>query len=133
MHENMHENRKIKPKGGIEWSYRPWERKTLQKFWRKTTKKCSESLPSRREKKSWKTFWKRCFWNSQRIILRNLKYNLRLIEKQVRSIEPGKGSHKFLSKISIDRRIDWINRNSGKTVFWEKNQIFWKLTSKHWI
>ena len=53
------------------------------------------ALPSRREKKSWKTFWKRCFWNSQRTILKNLKYDLRLIEKQVRSIELGRGSHKF--------------------------------------
>ena len=58
-------------------------------------KNCRESLPSRREKKSWKTFWKRCFWNSQRTVLKNLKYDLRLIEKQVRSIELGRGSHKF--------------------------------------
>ena len=27
--------------------------------------------------------------------LKNLKYDLRLIEKQVRSIKPGRGSHKF--------------------------------------
>ena len=58
-------------------------------------KNCRESLPSRGEKKSWKTFWKRCFWNSQRTVLKNLKYDLRLIEKQVRSIELGRGSHKF--------------------------------------
>ena len=55
----------------------------------------SATLPSRREKKSWKTFWKGCFWNSQRTVLKNLKYNFRLIEKQVRSIEIGRGSHKF--------------------------------------
>ena len=30
----------------------------------------SATLPSRREKKSWKTFWKRYFWNSQRIVLK---------------------------------------------------------------
>jgi len=32
---------------------------------------------------------------SQRTVLKNLKYDVRLIEKQVRSIEPGRGSHKF--------------------------------------
>ena len=30
-----------------------------------------------------------------RTVLKNLKYDLRLIEKQVRSIEPGRGSQNF--------------------------------------
>ena len=42
-----------------------------------------------------KPFWKKMFWNSQRIVLKNLKYDLRLIEKQVWSIEPGRGSRNF--------------------------------------
>ena len=42
-----------------------------------------------------KPFLKKMFWNSQRTVLKNLKYDIRLIEKQVRSIEPGRGSHKF--------------------------------------
>ena len=33
--------------------------------------------------------------NSQRIVLKNLKYHVRLIEKQVRSIELGRGSQNF--------------------------------------
>ena len=48
---------------------------------------------------------------------KNLKHDVRLIEKQVRSIEPGRGSLNFLNKISIDQKFDWINRNSGKTAF----------------
>ena len=35
----MHENMKIKTKEGVKRSYRPWERKTLQRIWLKTTKK----------------------------------------------------------------------------------------------
>ena len=46
----MHENKKIKPKRGIEWSYWPWGRKTLQKLRKKTTKNLSAALPSRRER-----------------------------------------------------------------------------------
>ena len=70
--------------------------KNLAKIKEENEKKMwSAALPSRREKKSWKTFWKRYFWNSQRTVLKNLKYDLRLIEKQVRLIEPGKGPHKF--------------------------------------
>ena len=39
MHKFMHENMKIKTKEGVKRSYRPWERKTLQRIWLKTTKK----------------------------------------------------------------------------------------------
>ena len=39
MHEIMHEIMKIKTKEGVKRSYRPWERKTLQRIWLKTTKK----------------------------------------------------------------------------------------------
>ena len=57
-------------------------------------------------------------WNSQRTIFKKkMKYVVRLIEKQVRSIEPGRGSQNFFKKISIDRKLDWINRNSWKIAF----------------
>ena len=55
--------------------------------------KCCLAKSEREEKL--KNFWKRCFWNSQRTVLKNLKYDLRLIEPMVRSIEPSRGSHKF--------------------------------------
>ena len=54
------------------------------------------------------------------LFLKNWIHDLQLIEKQVRSIELGKGSLNFLNKISIDRKSDWINRNSGKTAFQKK-------------
>ena len=49
---------------------------------------------SEREEK-FKNFLKKMIWNSQRIVLKNLKYDLWLIENQVRSIKPSRGSHKF--------------------------------------
>ena len=57
------------------------------------------------------------FESVKELFLKNLKHDVRLIEKQVQSIEPGRGSQNFLNKISIDRKSDWINRNSGKTAF----------------
>ena len=42
-----------------------------------------------------KTFWKWCFETVKELLLKNLKYDVRLIEKQVRSIEPGRGSRNF--------------------------------------
>ena len=57
------------------------------------------------------------FESVKALFLKNLKHDVRLIEKQVRSIEPGRGSLNFLNKILIDRKFDWINRNSGKTAF----------------
>ena len=55
----------------------------------------SAALPSRREKRSWKTIEKDVLKQSKNLFLKNLKYDLQLIEKQVRSIEPGRGSHNF--------------------------------------
>ena len=81
-------------------------------------------MPSRREREKFekkKTFEK-VFESVKELFLKNLKHDVRLIEKQVRSIEPGKGSLNFLNKISIDRKSDWINRNSGKTAF-QKNSL----------
>ena len=110
----MHENMKIKPKGGIEWSYRPWGRKTLQKLRKKTTKnlKCCLAKSEREEKL--KNFWRRCFWNSQRTVFK---------KPEIRS--------------SIDRKTGSINRTRQRlTKFlkqdfdWSKNRLdqskFWK-------
>ena len=72
----------------------------------------------------------KCF--SKTTVLKNLKYVVRLIEKQVRSIEPGRGLKNFYNKISIDRKIDWINRNRQRlTKFFEKTQFFFKKKTKH--
>ena len=67
--------------------------------------------------KSMKKVLKKCLYQSKHCFLKNLNHDVRLIEKQVRSIEPGRGSLNFLNRISIDRKSDWINRNSRKTAF----------------
>ena len=56
------------------------------------------------ERENFEKTFEKDFWISQRIFLKNLKHDVRLIEKQVRSIEPGKGSLNFLNKISVDRK-----------------------------
>ena len=87
---------KIKPKRGIKWSYRPRGRKTLQKFRKKTTKNRCATLLSRREReKKLKKLLEKVFEPVKELFLKNLKHDVRLIEKQVRSIEPGRGSLNF--------------------------------------
>ena len=54
---------------------------------------------------------------SRSVFKKNLFQNIRLIEKQFRSIEPDRGSPKILKDISIYRKIVWINRKSRKTYF----------------
>ena len=51
---------KIRTKGGVKWSYRPWGRKTLQKLGRKWQEIFCAALPSQRERerKVWKSFEK---------------------------------------------------------------------------
>ena len=72
----------------------------------KDLKKCFESV-------------KHCFKK------KNLIHDVQLIEKQVQSIEPGRGLLKFFKRISIDRKSDWMNRNSGKNSFLkQRNLIF---------
>ena len=74
-------------------------------------------MPSRREREKFEKTFENVFESVKKLFLKNLKHNIRLIEKQVRSIEPGRGSLKFFKRILIDRKSDWINRNSGKTTF----------------
>ena len=40
------------------------------------------------------------------LFLKNLNHDIRLIEKQFQSIDPNRGSLKFLKEISIDRKTD---------------------------
>ena len=77
-----------------QWSLAKSERER-GKF-EKDLKKCFESV-------------KHCFKKKK-----NLIHDVQLIEKQVRSIEPGRGLLKFFKMISIDQKSDWINRKSGK-------------------
>ena len=81
------------------------------------TKNLCATLPSRREREKFEKTFEKVFESVKEPFLKNLKHDVRLIEKQVRSIEPGRGSLNFLNKISIDRKLDWINRNSGKNAF----------------
>ena len=92
----------------------------MQKLRKKTTKNLSATLPSRREREKVEKFLKKMFETVKELFLKNLKHDVRLIEKQVRSIEPGRGSPKFLNKISINRKLDWINRNSKKNILEKK-------------
>ena len=46
------------------------------------------------------------FESVKELFLKNLKHDVRLIEKKVRSIELGRGSPNFLNKISIDKKSD---------------------------
>ena len=89
----------------------------MQKLGKKQQKIFSGALSSRREREKFEKVFEKVFETVKEQFLKNLKHDVRLIEKQVRSIEPGRGSLNFLNKISIDQKSDWINRNSGKTAF----------------
>ena len=70
---------------------------SLAKIEEENDKKFECSLAkSERERKIWKTFWKGCLKQSKNCFKKkNLKYDVRLTEKQVRSIELGRGSQNF--------------------------------------
>ena len=74
IHEIMHENMKIRTKGGVKWSYRPWERKTLQKLGRKRQKNllCCLAKSEREREKSLKKVLKK-FWISQSTVFKKLE------------------------------------------------------------
>ena len=52
----------------------------------------SGALPSRREREKFEKVLKKCLNQSKHYFKKNLNHDVRLIEKQVRSIEPGRGS-----------------------------------------
>ena len=89
----------------------------MQKLGRKRQKIFYAALPSWREREKFEKSFEKVFESVKALFLKNLKHDVRLIEKQVRLIEPGRGSLNFLNKISIDQKLDWINRNFGKTAF----------------
>ena len=92
-------------------------------------------------------------WTSQIWFFKNLIHEFRLIEKQFRLIETDRGFSKILKqfqnnfdwsknrldqskqteaslnnfkRISIDRKIDWINRNWQRLTKFEEKHSFWK-------
>ena len=67
----------------------------MQKLRKKTTKNLSAALPSQREREKVEKLLKKMFETVKELSLKNLKHDVRLIEKQVRSIEPGRGSQNF--------------------------------------
>ena len=81
-----------------------------------------------REKFEKKTFEK-VFESVKELFLKNLKHDVRLIEKQVRSIKPGRGSQNLKqdfdwSKIRLDQSKFW------KSCFLEKKPKFLKAYLK---
>ena len=92
--------------------------KTLQKLRKKTTQTFECSLAkSERERAKVEKLLEKVFESVKELFLKNLKHDVRLIEKKVLLIEPGRGSLNFLNKILIDQKLDWINRNFEKTTF----------------
>ena len=109
-------NLKINEKGRVIWSYRPWERKTLQKDQRKTTKNWLDALTDRieREKvlKSLKSVWS-C---EKERFLKNSLYNFRLIENKVRSIENASTDPTSIEHRSKQTEVDQnFNRNFDRS------------------
>ena len=69
----------------------------LAKIEEENDKKFECSLAkSEREREKVEIFFEKDVWNNQRTVFKKTwKYDVRLIEKQVRSIEPGRGSQNF--------------------------------------
>ena len=57
---------------------------------------------SEREREKYEKSFEKVFESVKTLFLKNLNHDVRLIEKQVRSIKPGRGSLNFLNRISID-------------------------------
>ena len=67
----------------------------LAKIEEENDKKCEELPCQVGERRKVEKLLKKMFLKQSKNCFKNLKYDLRLIENQVRSIEPGRGSHKF--------------------------------------
>ena len=130
----MHENKKIKPKRGIEWSYWSWGRKTLQELRKKTTKNLSAALPSRREREKVEKLFEKDVWNSQRTFFKKPEIRCS-IDRKTGSINR---TRQRLTEF-LKQDFDWSKIRLDQSKFWkkqllrEKNLIFWNLTSKNWI
>ena len=121
MHEKMHVNQKINEKERVQWTYRLMERKTLQKDWLKMKKKISVEPCQVGEKEE---SLKKQFEQVKSEFLKNLIHEFQLIENQFRSIETDKGLLKHFKKNSIDRKIEWINRNWQRLTKFEEKYSF---------
>ena len=114
MHEFMHEIMKIKTKGRVERSYQPCERKNLQKLGWKWQKIFSGALPRRRERGK----FEKVVWISQNTVFKKLDSWCSIDEKQVRSIEPGRGSLIFFKK-----DFDWSKIRLNQSKIWKKTSF----------
>ena len=111
----MHENMKIKPKRGIEWSYQPWGRKTLQKLRKKTTKNLSAALPSWREREKVEKLFEKDVWNSQRTVFKKLEIRC--------SIDWKTGSiNRTTQRLTefLKQDFDWSKIRLDQSKFWKK-------------
>ena len=68
----------------------------------------SGALPSRREREKFEKGFEKVFELVKTLFLKNLNHDVRLIEKQVQSIELSRGLLKFFKRISIDRKSNWM-------------------------
>ena len=122
MHEFMHEIMKIKTKGRVYRSYRPCERKTLQKFEWKTTKNLPWSLAkSERERKVWKSFEK-VFESVKNIVFKKLESRCS-IDWKIGSIN--RTRQKLTEFFKQD--FNWLKIRLDQSKFW-KNSFFEKIT-----
>ena len=138
---------KINEKGRVIWSYQPWERKTLQKDRRKTTKKLVGCLDrSNRERKSVWNFWKVFKHVKKQGFLKTLYTTFdwsknrfdrskmfRLIQHQSSTDRNRQRLTKILIAILIGRETSSINRNSGKNKFLKNKANLCRNSSKYRI
>ena len=82
----------------------------------------------RGREKSLETFEKVSLKRSRSVFFKNLIHDIRLIEKQFRSIETDRGSPKILKEILIDRKQIGSIENMEKQNFREKQLDFLKHT-----
>ena len=114
----MHENKKIKPKRGIEWSYRPWGRKTLQKLRKKTTKNLSAALPNRREREKVEKLFEKDVWNSQGTFFKKPEIRC-LIDRKTGSINR---TRQRLTEF-LKQDFDWSKIRLDQSKFWKKQLL----------
>ena len=88
----------------------------------------AKSELERGREKSLETFEKVSLKRSRSVFFKNLIHDIRLIEKQFRSIETDRGSPKILKEILIDWKQIGSIKNMEKQNFREKQLDFLKHT-----
>ena len=112
----MHENMKINAKGRVKWTYWLGERKTLQKYRRKTTKNWEKTFTeSERERKVWKNFWKVSL-NKSNSVFKKPNSRVSIDQNKQRLIKEFWNNFNWLKK-SLDR-----SKFQKKTQFWKKKK-----------